>query len=65
MRHDHLTYRYPRTTQELDNRYPCNAEEAKAFHGPYKGEWDPDHMVLWVCVAIFFVLFVMAVVGWL
>lgn len=62
---DPLTYRYPRTIQELDNRYPCNAEEANAIHGPYKGEWDPDMVVIGACAVVAAVLVVMGAFGWL
>ena len=33
---DLLTYRYPRTLAEAASRYPCNAEDAVAIHGPYR-----------------------------
>lgn len=31
-----LTYRYARTLAEAASRYPCNAEDARAIHGPYR-----------------------------
>lgn len=31
-----LTYRYPRTMAEAASRYPCNAKDAIAVHGPYR-----------------------------
>lgn len=62
---DMLTYRYPRTLREVENRYPCNAEEAKAIHGPYKAEWNPDNVVLYTSIGIVAALLVMTAIGWL
>jgi hypothetical protein len=62
---DPLTYRYPRTLQEVANRYACTGEESVAIHGPYSGEWDPDRMVMGFCIAAVLALVVMASLGWL
>ena len=64
-RSDLLTYRYPRTMQELRNRFPCNGEEAQAIHGPYTAEWEGDAIVGWATAAAAVALIVMALLGWL
>jgi hypothetical protein len=64
-RSDILTYRYPRTMQELQSRFPCNGEEAQAIHGPYTAEWEGDAIVGWTTALSAVALIVMALLGWL
>ena len=45
---DKLTYRYPRTMAEAASRYPCNAQDAIAVHGPYRRPLVADN---WIAVA--------------
>jgi hypothetical protein len=65
MRPDYLTYRYPRTLQEVANRYPCNAKEAKAIHGPYTGEFHQDRIVFLAGIVVVIALLAMTALGWL
>jgi hypothetical protein len=62
---DPLTYRYPRTLQEVANRYACTGEEANAIHGPYSAEWETDTPVLVACGLAAVAMVVMALLGWL
>ena len=43
-----LTYRYPRTMAEAASRYPCNAKDAIAVHGPYRKPLVADN---WIAIA--------------
>lgn len=40
-----LTYRYPRTLAEAASRYPCNAKDAIAVHGPYRRPLVADNWI--------------------
>lgn len=59
-----LTYRYPRTLAEACARHACDGEDARAIHGPYKTELNPDDVVVMVCAVMAVVVAVMAAVGW-
>jgi hypothetical protein len=45
-----LTYRYPRTMAEAASRYPCNAKDAIAVHGPYRKPLVADNWIAIVAV---------------
>jgi len=60
-----LTYRYPRTLAEACARYACDGKDAVAVHGPYKTAMNPDDVVTAFCLAMFAVLAVFALLGWL
>ena len=45
-----LTYRYPRTMAEAASRYPCNAKDAIAVHGPYRRPLVTDDRIAIVAV---------------
>lgn len=47
-----LTYRYPRTLAEAASRYPCDAKDAVALHGPYRKPLVTDDRIAIVAVIV-------------
>ena len=47
-----LTYRYQRTLAEAASRYPCDAKDAVALHGPYRKPLVTDDRIAIVAVIV-------------